>query len=309
MPNYDTAATRLLRTLSLDALRGFEAAARQLSFTVAAEELCLTQSAVSKQVKTLEEAIGKPLFVRGPRSLSLTSDGRRLYEGTRDVLRQLEQTLDQLVASERKTVAVTVTPSFASLWLAPKLAAFRQRQPSIDIRVDASETNVALEREGFDLAVRLARPGHANSSWRRLMQERVMLVAAPALAARVGSPADLPKLPLLVFHHPVERFPWMSWSHWYERLGLTPTAAQPVFQFSQYEHVVKSAIEGGGVAIGRTPLVLPQLRAGMLQVVAPEAQADGLAYHLVMSERSENRPEVLCFADWIERELAADALG
>ena len=306
MSLHDSAASRMLRTLSLDALRGFEAAARQLSFTAAAEELCLTQSAISKQVRLLEEAIGKPVFVRGSRGLSLTPDGRRLYEGVHHTLQQLESAIEAILEPERKSVAVTVTPSFASLWLAQKLAAYRLLEPSVDVRVDASEVNVALDREGFDLAIRLSQPEDAPSSWKPLMRERLVLVAAPQLADLVSTRESLLTVPLLVFHHPIERYPWMSWTRWYDQLQLAKPTTQPVFQFSQYEHVVKAAVEGVGVAIGRMPLVLPLLRDGRLKVVVGDASADGLTYYLLLSDRAKTRPEVLGFVEWIEEELAAD---
>ncbi|HEX5687706.1 MAG TPA: LysR substrate-binding domain-containing protein [Ideonella sp.] len=309
----DRVAARLLRTLSLDALRGFEAAARRLNFTLASDELCVTQSAVSKQIKSLEEAIGQTLFVRGARGLSLTPAGRALYSGVAPALQQLAQALEPLVNRERQTVSITVTPSFASLWLAPRLAAFHHEHPSIDVRVDAAESNLALEREGFDLAVRLAQSGESGADpdplCRRLTQERLMLVAAPSLAGHVRSAEDLRRLPLLVFHHAVERHPWMSWSHWFSELGLARHAGQPVLQFSQYEHVIRAAIEGAGVAIGRAPLVLPCLQTRQLQVVLPEVQADGLDYLLLMSERSVQRAQVQTLAAWIERTLATDGMG
>jgi DNA-binding transcriptional LysR family regulator len=100
----------------------------------------------------------------------------------------------------------------------------------------------------------------------------------------------------------------MSWSHWYQRLNLPRSAEQPIFQYSQYEHVVKAATEGVGVAIGRAPLVLPALRAGLLKVVVPQVQGDGFEYHLVTSETTADRPEVQALAEWITRELIADAM-
>ncbi|TMG99561.1 MAG: LysR family transcriptional regulator, partial [Betaproteobacteria bacterium] len=166
-----------------------------------------------------------------------------------------------------------------------------------------------LEREGLDLAVRLAAPEQAAAHWKPLAQERTLLVAAPALARRIGRVGDLAAPPLLVFHHPVERFAALSWSHWYERLGLHKTATQPVFQFSQYEHVLKAAAAGLGVAIGRTPLVLPLLRSGELEVLLPEHSADGPMYYLLLSERGAQRPEVQALAEWIEQELASEAFG
>lgn len=306
----DGAAARLLRTLSLDALRGFEAAARRLNFTLAADELCLTQSAVSKQIKALEETIGQTLFVRGARGLSLTPEGRVLYSGVAPALQQLAQALEPLVDRQRHNVSITVTPSFASLWLAPRLAGFLREQPAIDVRVDAAESNLALEREGFDLAVRLAASDdEVAPSGEALTRERLMLVAAPSLAARVRDASDLLRVPLLVFRHAVQRHPWMSWPHWFGQLGIAPRSDQPVLQFSQYEHVVKAAVEGAGVAIGRAPLVWPGLRSGQLQVVLPEVQADGLDWTLLVAARSRDRPPVQAFAAWIRENLSADRLG
>jgi DNA-binding transcriptional LysR family regulator len=309
MPRPETAAARLLRSLSLDALRGFEAAARHLSFTAAAEELSLTQGAVSKQVKQLEEAIGRPVFSRGPRGLGLTPEGRRLHGAVRETLQGLEAALQQLVQADRRSVSVSAAPSFASLWLAPRLPAFCAAHPGIDVRIDASEANLVLEREGIDLALRLGRPGQVPAGWRLLMQEQLMLTAAPALARQVHEPADLLRLPLLVFHHPIERVEWMSWTHWYRHFGLARPPSQPVFQFSHYEHLVKAAAEGAGVAIGRVPQLLPLLRAGQLEVLLPAHRAEGLAYHLVLSDLATGREEVLAFARWVEQALVADAMG
>jgi DNA-binding transcriptional LysR family regulator len=309
MPLHETAASRLLRTLPLDALRGFEAAARRLSFTEAAEELSLTQSAVSKQVKALEDAVGVALFVRGGRGLALTAEGRALHDGTQRLLGELQRTLAQVLPSGRAQVSLSVPPSFASMWLAPRLAQFQARHPGIDLHVDASEDALLLEREGVDLAVRQALPGQAPPDWTLLARERVLLVAAPTRAAQVQRPADLLAQPLLVFHHPVERFDWMSWPHWFQALGLGDVPSQAVFRFSQYEHVVAAALQGTGVAIGRVPLVLPQLRAGTLQGVLPEVQGDGLAHHLVRHAREVARPEVQSVAGWIEAAMAADAAG
>ncbi|EJL86539.1 transcriptional regulator [Polaromonas sp. CF318] len=301
-------SSHALRAMSLDAIRGFESAARHLSFTAAAEELCITQSAVSKQVKSLEDALGAALFLRGGKGLSLTPQGRELYEAARASLSQLASAVDRLLAVDRASVAVTTTPSFAALWLAPKLAKFQQLEPAIDVRVDASEARVNLEREGMDLAVRLypVQPGDESPP---LLQEQALLVAAPAVAARIHSAADIAHIPLLVYYDPATRFPWMSWPDWYERLGLQQSAQQPCLYFSQYEHVLNAAVQGGGIAIGRTPLVLPLLRGGQLTVVLPGQTVDGLGYRIITSVHSADRPAVQKFRAWLERELALEAIG
>ncbi len=298
------ASANALRAISLDAIRGFECSARHLSFTAAAQDLCLTQSAVSKQVKSLEDVLGVALFVRGGKGLSLTAEGRQLYEAARAAIAQLGDAVDRLLSTERVSIAVTTTPSFASLWLVPKLARFQALAPGIDVRVDASEANANLEREGFDLAIRLAPPTAEETP---LLRERLMLVAAPAVAARVREVANLARQPLLVFHDPAGRFPWMSWPEWYARLGLAQSARQACLYFSQYEHVLNAAAQGAGVAIGRTPLVLPLLGSGRLEVVLPQHVSDGMAYRIV--ESPDARSGVRRFREWLESELAAEVLG
>lgn len=295
--------------MSLDAIRGFESAARHLSFTAAAEELFITQSAVSKQVKSLEDALGVALFLRGGKGLSLTPEGRQLFEAARASLAQLATAVDRLLAVDRVSVSVTTTPSFAALWLAPKLAKFQSLEPAIDIRVDASEARVNLEREGMDLAVRLSPWPPGSEGPPPLLQEQALLVAAPAVAARIHSADGILTTPLLVYYDPATRFPWMSWPDWYERLGLKQSAQQPCLYFSQYEHVLTAAVQGAGIAIGRTPLVLPLLRSGQLKVVLPGETVAGLGYRIVVSANSTERPGVQKFRAWLERELALEAIG
>ncbi len=302
-------SSHALRAMSLDAIRGFESAARHLSFTAAAEELCITQSAVSKQVKNLEDALGAALFLRGGKGLSLTPEGRQLFEAARASLAQLASAVDRLLAVDRASVAVTTTPSFASLWLAPKLAQFQQLEPAIDVRMDASEARVNLEREGMDMAVRLSPWVPGSEGPPPLLQEQALLVAAPAVAARIKTADGILRTPLLVYYDPATRFPWMSWPAWYERLGLKQSAQQPCLYFSQYEHVVTAALQGAGIAVGRTPLVLPLLRSGQLEVVLPGETVAGLGYRIVISAHSAERPAVQKFRAWLERELALEAIG
>ncbi len=301
------ASTNALRAMSLEALHGFESAARHLSFTAAAEELCITQSAVSKQVKSLEDVLGEPLFLRGGKGLSLTPEGRQLYEAARLAIGQLGAAIDRLLAVDRISITVTTTPSFADLWLVPKLARFQAAEPGIDVRIDASEPMVNLERDGIDLAIRLRAPASSADAPRPLLQERLMLVAAPALAARISEARQILDMPLLVFHDPGARFAWMSWTQWYHRLGLMRSPKQACLYFSQYAHVLNAASQQAGIAIGRTPMVLPMLKSGQLQVVLPEHVADGMSYEIITA--SVERPGVGRFRAWLEQELAGEVIG
>lgn len=306
MTNISPAVSQALRAMSLDALGGFDSAARHLSFTAAADELCLTQSAISKQIRSLEDALGVPLFLRGAKGLSLTPEGRLLQQAARAAIEQLAGTVERLIAPERSAISVTTTPSFASLWLVPRLARFQADAPDIDVRVDASEAIANLDRDGFDIAIRLSPPGQAAAA---LVRERLILVAAPKVAARIHRASDIRAATLLVYHDPNARFGWMSWGEWYRRLGLTAAASQACLYFSRYEHVVAAAAEGAGVAIGRTPLILPLLAGGELQVVLPDAGIDGMEYQVVMSEHAQARPAVHRFQAWLTRELARDVTG
>jgi len=309
MVGSDSQRGRLLRAMSLESLRGFESVARHLSFTAAAEELCLTQSAVSKQVKALEESIGRLVFLRGSGSISLTTEGSLLYHGVRTMLGQMENLLERIVRPPRAAVSVSVTPSFASLWLAPRLQRFRDAEPLVDLRVDGSEVQAALDKEGFDVGIRLSDTAPTRGQWTALARERIMIVAAPRLARGIRELSDLRSVALLNFHDPLNRFPWMSWTNWLARRGMVQHREQPVLHFSQYEHLVKAATEGVGVALGRTPLVLPLLHGKALENVLPDEIEDGLAYHIGMSERARQREEVLRFCAWVSAEMAARPEG
>jgi LysR family transcriptional regulator, glycine cleavage system transcriptional activator len=301
----DTLASRLLRSVSLEALRGFEASARLQSFTAAADELSLTQSAISKQIKSLEDNLGRVLFVRGPRGLKLTHDGVVLHQGIVDALRRLEATMGRLTATQRSQVSITVTPSLATLWLVPRLTRFRDALPHIDLHIDARDARVVLEREGLDIAVRLVAPENAQA----LVSEQAVLVAAPAVASRIREPRDLQATPLLAYADMANSFPWMSWARWHTLLKLEPAPHQPVFRFSGYEDLLQAAATGLGLAVGRTPLVQPMLQSGTLQLVLPEHALSAFRYYLVLSKVTAERPEVQTVAAWIEAELMRDALG
>ena len=136
-----------------------------------------------------------------------------------------------------------------------------------------------------------------------------MLVAAQIVAARINSPNDILRTPLLVYYDPASRFSWMSWTAWYQRLGLQPSLQQACLYFSQYEHVLTAAVQGAGIAIGRTPLVLPLLETGQLKVVLSGQTVAGLGYRIIASAQSVARPAVQKFRAWLEQELARDAMG
>lgn len=297
---------RVLRRLSLEALRGFEAAARSMSFTDAADELGLTQSAVSKQVRSIEDALGRDLFVRSARGLQLTDQAADLLRATQNALDGLGAAIERMLGAPMRSVRVTTWPSFASFWLTPRLERFTSEHPDVEITVDGSPGTLPLDHAGFDLALRLVRPPLPDSTHRWLGTEEVHLVAAPSVARRIRRAKDLCAHTLLAFRDPEQRYPWMSWSRWCERLGIAPGSHFRTIQFTSHEMTIRAALGGSGVAIGRTPAVLQHLIRGDLEPVLPQHLVGGLAYCLVTSATKEPSSHALAFMSWLVHEIDAD---
>ena len=291
---------------SLDLLRGFEAAARNLSFTRAAEELFVTQSAVSRQVKTIEDHLGVALFARRHRALLLTEAGHELYRATAQALRQLTDAAARI--RERaggRTLTVTATIGFASLWLIPRLADFRSERPDIDIRISAKNKMLDLEREGLEVAVRYCTPKAAPEGAVKLFGEVVLPVCSPKLVTRsapLAAPGDLRHHVLLHYERPDGVTPWLSWTVWLETMQLPGLKPAGSLRFSQYDQAIQAAIDGQGVALGTSPLVRQLIRQGRLIAPLEKKFESSRAYYLVISAEAAGRPEVKEFAAWLMRQ-------
>lgn len=291
---------------SLDLLRGFEAAARNLSFTKAAAELFVTQSAVSRQVKAVEDHLGVALFVRRHRALLLTEAGNELYRATAQALRQLADAADKIRERDAGcTLTVTATIGFASLWLIPRLTDFRSQRPDVDIRIAANNKMLDLEREGIELAVRYCTPKAAPRGALKLFGEEVLPVCSPNSVTRkapLARPEDLRHHVLLHYELPHGIAPWLSWTVWLEVMQLPGLKPAGSLRFIQYDQTIQAAIDGQGVALGTTPLVRQLVKQGKL--IAPLAgKFDSLrAYYLVISAAAAERPEVKEFAAWLLRQ-------
>lgn len=291
---------------SLDLLRGFEAAARNLSFTRAAEELFITQSAVSRQVKTIEDHLGVALFARRHRALLLTEAGHELHRATAQALRQLADAAARI--RERaggRTLTVTATIGFASLWLIPRLADFRSERPDIDIRISANNKMLDLEREGLEMAVRYCTPKAAPEGATKLFGEVVLPVCSPKLVTRtapLAAPGDLRHHVLLHYERPDGVTPWLSWTVWLETMQLAGLKPAGSLRFSQYDQTIQAAIDGQGVALGTSPLVRQLIRQGRLIAPLEKKFESSRAYYLVISADAAGRPEVKDFAAWLVRQ-------
>jgi len=294
------------RPISLAGLRGFAAAARHLSFTTAALELHLTQSAVSRQIGSLERQIGHKLFVRKTRSLALTAAGTQLYRVVRDGIAAIDRNVEQIrgLASSPR-VTVTTYPSFASLWLVPRLASFQRAHPEIEIRIDASDHMVDLEKEGVDLALRRCRPESAPSGSIHLVDEEMTPVLSAELQNRFGPNAlvvhDLLRMPLIDLD---SRMPYDpdSWESWFALANVDDAhrarAGRLLVGYS--DQTIQAAARGQGVALAPSPLYDDMLVSG--QLIAPFASirlVTGYAMLLIENARTHARPEVALLRDWI----------
>jgi DNA-binding transcriptional LysR family regulator len=293
---------------SLDLLQGFEAAARHLSFTKAGEELFLTQSAVSRQIKDLEDQLGVPLFHRRHRALALTDAGQHFYAAAAQVLTTMRTATSRLKSQTgSRALSVTTTASFAAMWLIPRLAGFRRTHPGVDVRITADTRVQDLERDGFDLAIRHGPAALAGANPVRLFGERVFPVCSPKLLKKIPlrEPADLKNHTLLQYDDPDARHPWLHWRSWLEVAGIPDLKPAGTLSFSGYEQIIPAAVAGHGVALGRMPLLKDMLAAKQLVAPFKSSAADpARAYFVVVSKNAAGRPEVGDFVEWLKEEAA-----
>ncbi len=287
----------------LDPLRGFVAAARELSFTRAAEALNLTQSAVSRQVQTLEQALGVRLFERGTRELRLTAEGARLHAAARVWLEEYRQLADQLARRDRRPpLTVTASIGIAALWLVPRLSGFQAANPGIDVRVAAGNRILDLERDGIDVAIRHCADRDAPPGAERLFGESVIPVASPSLGLVRLDHETLPRSVLLDFED--NRYPWLRWDDWLAAMGLEDVTPGGRLVFSHYDQLIQAAVAGQGVAIGRIELVDRMTASGQLVALAgTRRRVEGRGYWLVLPP-APWREDVARFADWVRHEAA-----
>jgi LysR family transcriptional regulator, glycine cleavage system transcriptional activator len=296
--------------LSLDLLRGFRVAARHLSFTRAAQELFVTQSAVSREIKTLEAQIGQPLFQRVHRALKLTHAGEQLYQVVDETLRQLDAVVDRLSGADR-LLTVTTTPALASLWLAPRLPRFNRRCPEIEVRVVTSNDKPDLDRDRLDIGIRFVAAGGDSPAAEPLMTCQSFPVCAPALArdpARpLKAPADLARHMRLDYESVRDGRRWSEWGFWFAALKLPAIEPAGTLRFPQFDQCFPAAIDGAGVAIGVLPHIAQQLRDGVL--CAPfgrHAIAIRGAFFVVLRHDMAEREAVKEFVSWLRMEAARD---
>lgn len=286
----------------LRALRAFETAARHLNYSRAAEELFITHSAVSHQIKALETHLETKLFIRRGRAMLLTPAGQQLYVHVREAFGRLQRGVAELRAEGRRsTLTVSVLPGFAARWLVPRLPAFYRLHPDMDVNLRATLGLTDFTREDVDLAVRFGPGGWAGLKAEKLLDEEIFPVCSPDYrSGRLPrTPEELRECTLL--HHLYE-----PWDEWFRAVGVTPPAAQHGPSFSESNLLLKAAAEGQGVALALGVLVEAELRSGELVQCHPSLKAR-YAYYLVHPEQYPLPPKVTAFKTWVKSEVQASS--
>lgn len=294
------------RLPSLNALKAFEAAARHESFTKAAEELFVTQGAVSHQVKALEAELGLRLFQRERQRLIITEAGRSYLEVVRDAFDRVAAGTERLLQRQSAGVlTVSTSPNFAAKWLVHRLGRFAELHPGVDLRVSASLHHIDFAREDVDLAVR-----HGDGRWpglhvTRLCAEALFPVCSPQLLRDTKRPL---RTPTDLKHHVLLHLDSRDdWSKWLEAAGVDATGVARGPVMNQASMAIDAAVDGQGVALARTALAAWDLIAGRLVQPFPLELAVPYSYWMVCPKATANLPKIAVFRDWLISEAEADA--
>ena len=299
------------RPISAGHLRAFDAVARHLNFRAASEEMALTQSAVSRQIQSLEEEVGVSLFLRHTRAVELTSAGAQLLMAVSQALPRVDAAVRQIRQNaSRKSVSLTTFASFASMWLIPRLEQFQRDNPEMDIRIDASDTAVDLDLADVDLALRYgptaSMPPHAV----RLFGEQLTPVASPWLL-KSGAPlkkaADLAQFALIEAGDAHRtHLEWLTWRRWFDEQNQPKLQPKRWLYFNYAYQMVQAALAGQGVVLARLPMVAESLANGDLIEPLPNQRMDSPhAYWMIVGPRSAQRPEIKAFSDWLMAQAKA----
>ena len=288
------------RLPSLNGLRAFECAARYMSFTKAAAELHVTQTAISHQIRRLEDELGVTLFLRLKEGLALTEEGQAYLPGIRAAFHELRHATQALLASRQNTVlTINTLVSVASKWLLPRLPSFQQANPDIDVRISASTDLVDFRQGGIDAAIRYGRGDWKGLRADFLMSDEIFPVCSPALLSTskgLNTPADLLDHILLQ----VSGMTAGDWNRWLSAAGESATLAEgPRLTFDLAMMAVQAAVDGQGVCIGRSTYVADDLRAGRL--VAPFALRlkDELGFYLVTPHETADSKKIVALRTWL----------
>ena len=292
----------------LNALRAFEAAARHLNFSRAADELTVTPGAVSQQIQNLEDYVGAPLFKRTPKGLLLTDAAQTALPALREAFDRLAEAASMLTAAvDGRRLTLTAAPSFAAKWLVPRLGSFEQKHPQVDVWLSAGLDLVDLSAGEVDVAIRYGGGRYPGLEVHRLIGETVIPVVSPELHAQtpLNDPRDLANHVLLHDGSPDPDDSCPDWTMWLAARGLKSVDGARGPRFNQSSLVIEAAVNGRGVALAKRTIAQDDLDAGRLISPLQISTAVDFAYYLVHPKAKGRLPQVKAFISWIAAEAAA----
>lgn len=292
----------------LNALRAFEAAARHLNFSRAADELSVTPGAVSQQIQNLEDYVGAALFKRTPKGLLLTDAAQTALPALREAFDRLAEAASLLTAAvDGRRLTLTAAPSFAAKWLVPRLGKFEETYPQVDVWLSAGMDIVDFATGEVDLAIRYGSGRYPGLEVTRLLSETVIPLASPELLANtpLNDPADLANHILLHDGSPDADDSCPDWAMWLAARGIKNVDGARGPRFNQSSLVIEAAVNGRGVALAKQTLAQADIDAGRLVAPLQIPTAVDFAYYVVHPKTKGRLPQVKAFVSWIQAEAAA----
>lgn len=292
----------------LNALRAFEATARHLSFSRAADELGVTPAALSHQVAGLEAFLGERLFNRNARSIALTPAGDLLYPGLNAAFGQIRQSVERVMdTGDAQILVVSAPPGFTAKWLAPRLHRLLATHPDLDVRISSTQTFANFTGDGVDVAIRNS-TGPFPGLWsRKFLEIETLPVVSPRLIEQHGAlatPADLVRFPIIHDDSLGRMFGLPTWIDWLRLAGVENLDLGRGLHFSSADHAIEAALEGAGVLLAPKVLALDDVRIGRLVMPFELTIGTNRAFHIVCPEGHETRPKIAAFCAWILEETA-----
>jgi putative choline sulfate-utilization transcription factor len=300
---------RLRRKLPpLSSLMAFEAAGRHLNFTLAGKELNVTQAAISRQIHSLEDHLGFPVFIRQHRAVRLTPDGEKFHRVVTMSLQHVAEAAGELQRkANRRTVTVGTTIAFATFWLMPLLNRFRAEDPEVELRLMASDAPIDLLADGVDLAVKYGDGRWPGLDAVYLFRDEIFPVCSPDFLKAhpaADSLAGLPKLPLLELEE-VDAS-WMDWPRWLAAAGIAARPGSRSLVYNNYPLLIQAAVDGHGVALGWRYFVDELLQSGRLVHVTGQTVRTGLGFYLVTPQGETRSAHAVRLHDWLTSRISRD---
>lgn len=292
----------------LNSLRAFEATARHMSFSRAADELNVTPAALSHQVAGLEAFLGERLFNRSSRTISLTPAGDLLYPGLNAAFAQIRQSVERVMETgDGQILVVSAPPGFTAKWLVPRLYRFLELHPDLDVRVSASLTLASFSGDGVDVAIRNARPPFPGLWARKFLEIETLPVVSPRLIEQYGpleTPDDLGRFPIIHDDSLGRMFGLPTWMDWLRAASAEHVDLSRGLHFSSADHAIEAALEGAGVLLGVRSLSIDDVRLGRLAFPFSLSLPSERAFYIVCPTGHETRPKIAAFCAWILDEAA-----